>query len=92
MSDESQEVASFRMLISSYRNGINKAEGDIATCDMRLAALRLEIAGIEQEKSGHVAVRSKKIALLEGVKQMVRSVEDHEASVRRATEDEHDPK
>lgn len=92
MADESREVEAFRTMISSYRQGINKAEGSIADCDVRLAALRLEIMGIEAEKAGHQATRAKKIALLDGVKTMVRSVEDHEAKVARETEDQHDPK
>jgi len=92
MADESKEVDAFRQLITSYRNGINKAEGDIASCDARLAALRLEIMGIEAEKAGHEATREKKVALLEGVKTMVRSVEDHETKVARRVEDEHDPR
>lgn len=92
MADESQEVEAFRNLISGYRAGINKAEASIADCDVRLAALRLEIMGIESEKADHVATRAKKIALLDGVKTMVRSVEDHETSVRRVVEDEGDPK
>lgn len=92
MADASNEIDAFRNLIASYRNGINKAEANIADCDVRLAALRLEIMGVEQEKASHVATRAKKVALLDGVKTMVRSVEDHETSVARKTEDEHDPK
>lgn len=92
MADESKEVEAFRQLITGYRHGINKAEGDIADCDVRLATLRLEMMGIEAEKASHQATRAKKIALLDGVKTMVRSVEDHEAKVARETEDQHDPK
>ena len=84
------EIDAFRTLITGYRQGVNKADADIASVDTQIAALRLQLAGLEAEKASLVVTRSKRLALLRGVKDMVRVVEDHDTKVARESEDKGD--
>jgi len=90
MTTELPEVDAFRTLIAAYRGGIHKADADIASVDTQMAALRLQLAGLEAEKADLLTTRAKKMALLTGVKNMVRTVDDHSTSAARAAEDQGD--
>lgn len=90
MTDGLPEIDAFRTLITSYRRGVDTADVDIATAQTRIAAIRLELAVAEQNLAAAQVTRSKRLAMLQGVKDMVRVVEDHDTQLARTAEDKRD--
>lgn len=84
------EIEAFRTLITSYRRGVAKSDEDIAASEARLSAIRLELAAEEQNLAAAKVTRTKRLAMLEGVKSMVRVVEDHDTKLARESEDQGD--
>ncbi len=81
------DITALRELLGNYRGGITQIDINNTNIDSQIATLRLQIKGLEAEKVTNLEDREQRIRKLNGIRRLLRELEDVETQRIRDRED-----